>query len=171
MGNFLAWLISDPVSACQSVTSATKNCAAVSTQNGVQYVEVFHFYVPWMIFCALGLLIPFYYAVEGRRRFIKGRVLPLYKYMADRIMTQLAWLSLVGWIIIGARAANAQIFSMRFWRYAWAAWAVGLVIYWIVYLVRKHPRERKAYLDHQVLSQYVPESRARRKNAAKASSR
>jgi hypothetical protein len=171
MGNLITWLFTDPLTACSSVTAANKVCAAISTSNGTQYVEVFRFYLPWIIFCALGLLIPLYYAAEGRRRFVKGNM--LLKRNMDRVMKQLAWVAGIGWLIMGARyAMDSSFFAWRFWRYAWLAWAVALVIYWGVYLVRRFPAERKQYRDYMILSQYVPEPRNKRtKGVAKAGSR
>jgi hypothetical protein len=170
--NIFNWLFTDPFSACAAVNAPSKVCRAVQTVNGTQYTEIFHYYLPWMIVCALGLLIPFYYWAEGRKRFVKGRVLPLYKFMVDKVMTQLAWLAFVGWILMGGRyAADSTFFAWRFWRYAWLAWALGIVIYWAVYFVRKYPAEIRAWRSHQVLSQYVPEPRAKRKNVAKAGTR
>jgi hypothetical protein len=172
MGNFITWLFTDPMSACASVAQATKTCVSVNTVNGTQYAEVFHFYIPWLIFCAVGLLIPLYYAVEGRRRLVKGRTLPVHKYMIDRFMKQLAWLAGVGLVLIAGRAyADATFFAWRFWRYGWALWGVGILVYWVVYLVRHYPEERDAWRNHQILSQYRPEPRARRKNVAKAGTR
>ena len=44
MDKVIAWLFTDP------------NNTASGTP------ETFHFYLPWMIFCGLGLLIPLYFA-------------------------------------------------------------------------------------------------------------
>lgn len=171
MGNLITWLFTDPMTACTNVTAATKTCVSVSTSNGTQLVEVFHFYLPWIIFCAVGLLVPAYYALEGRRRFVKGNML-LKKHM-NRVMAQVAWLAGVGWFIMGARyALDSSFFAWRFWRYGWLAWGVVLVIYWLVYLVRKFPAERRQYRDYMILSRYVPEPRNKRpKGVAKAGSR
>ena len=172
MGNLITWLFTDPLTACTNVTAATKTCVSVTLQDGSkQLVEVFHFYLPWMIVCALALVIPIYYAAEGRRRFVKGHM--LLKKNLDRVMAQVAWVAGVGWVIMGVRyALESSFFAWRFWRYGWLAWGVGLIIYWLVYLVRKFPAERKQYRDYMILSRYVPEPRNKRtKGVAKAGSR
>src|SRR6266700_1907675 len=69
--NLIQWLFTDPF------TAATNGGLSVSE-------EPFHFYVSWIIFCSLGVLVAFYYSVEGRKRFVKDK--PIIKYMLDRYL-------------------------------------------------------------------------------------
>ena len=167
MGNLFHWLFTDPQTACADATAASKVCASVQGASGQQYVEVFHFYAPWLIFCALGLLIPLYYWLEGRKRLVKGNL--LLKRNCDRFLyNQLPWLALVGFFLIAGRyAADSSFFAWRFWRYAWAGGGVGIAVYWLYYFVRRYPRELNYYRTHRTLSQYVP----KRRSVAKAGSR
>ena len=78
--NLINWLFVDPVTA--------------GTNAGLSGPETFHFLVPWIIFCCAGVLITFYYSIEGRKRFFKSR--PIEKYMLDRYL---------GWLASGWTAA------------------------------------------------------------------
>src|SRR5229473_5329 len=69
--NLIQWLFTDPF------TAATNGGLSVAE-------EPFHFYIPWIIFCSLGVLVAFYYSVEGRKRFVKDK--PVIKYMLDRYL-------------------------------------------------------------------------------------
>ena len=53
--NLIHWLFDDPLTA--------------GTNAGLSGPETFHFLYPWLIFCSVGVLIAFYYSVEGRKRF------------------------------------------------------------------------------------------------------
>ncbi len=61
--NLIQWLFTDPCSATNCVVST-------ATSPGTP-PETFHFYIPWTIFCIIGVLIPFYYSVEGRKRSLR----------------------------------------------------------------------------------------------------
>jgi len=130
--------------------------------------EVFHFLWPWLIFCCVGLLITFYYTVEGRKRFVKSH--HLVKYMLDRYLGWLAIICFIGLPIIFARVfLDGYFFAWRFWRYLWLVGLLAWAITWIVYLVRKYPEERANYLAYKNRQQYIPKSSNKRK--AKVASR
>jgi len=141
--NLIQWLFTDPVTA------------------GGTNPEPFHFYVPWLVFCTLGVLIAFYYSVEGRKRFVKNK--PIIKYMLDRYLGWLAIICVIGYPLIFARAyLDAYFFAWRVWRYLWLAALLAWAITWIVYLVRKYPKERANYLAYQNRQQYIPKSNKRK---------
>ena len=146
--NLIQWLFTDPF------TAATNGGLTVPE-------EPFHFYVPWLIFCSLGVLITFYYSVEGRKRFFKNK--PLIKYMLDRYLGWFAVICVLGYPLIFARAyLDPYFFAWRFWRYLWLAALVVWAITWIVYLVRKYPKERADFKAYQNRQQYVPKSSKRK---------
>jgi len=141
--NLIQWLFTDPVTA------------------GGSTPETFHFLFPWLIFCSLGVLIAFYYSVEGRKRFVKNK--PIIKYMLDRYLGWLAIICIIGYPLIFARAyLDAYFFAWRVWRYLWLAALLAWAITWIVYLVRKYPKERANYLAYQNRQQYIPKSNKRK---------
>jgi len=143
--NLIQWLFTDPF------TAATNGGLSVPE-------EPFHFYVPWLIFCSLGVLITFYYSVEGRRRFFKN--MPIIKYMLDRYIGWFSVICVLGYPLIFARAyLDAYFFAWRFWRYLWLAALVVWAITWIVYLIRKYPKERAEFLAYQNRQQYIPKSK------------
>lgn len=145
--NLIQWLFTDPFTA-----------ASNAGQSGE---EMFHFYWEWLTFCSLGVLITFYYSVEGRKRFFKNK--PLVKYMLDRYLGWFAVICVLGYPIIFARAyLDAYFFAWRFWRYLWLAALVAWAITWIVYLIRKYPKERRDFLAYQNRQQYVPKSSKRK---------
>jgi hypothetical protein len=146
--NLIQWLFTDPF------TAATNGGLTVPE-------EPFHFYVPWIVFCCLGVLITFYYSVEGRKRFFRNK--PLIKYMLDRYLGWFAVICILGFPLIFARAyLDPYFFAWRIWRYLWLAGLVAWAITWIVYLVRKFPKERADYRAYQERQQYVPKSRKRK---------
>lgn len=123
----------------------------------------FHFYVPWMIVCALGLLIPIYYWLEARKRFFWRNA--LHKYLLDKFTRQLWPIAFVGWFLIAFRYAQLSIFSWRAWRYAWAIWLVALLAYWAYYMIARYRGERARYLRQRELARYYPQIKARRRTA------
>lgn len=146
--NLIQWLFTDPY------TAATNGGLTVPE-------EPFHFYIPWLVFCTLGILITFYYSVEGRRRFVRDK--PLIKYMLDRYLGWLAVICIIGYPLIFARYALDQyFFAWRIWRYLWLASLVAWAITWIVYLVRTYPKERANMKAYQNRQQYVPKSSKRK---------
>lgn len=148
------WLFDDPVTA-----GANANLSGA---------EVFHFLWPWLIFCCAGLLITFYYSVEGRKRFVKDR--PIIKYMLDRYLGWLAIICFIGLPLIFSRVfLDAYFFAWRVWRYLWFAGLLAWAITWIVYLVRKYPAERDNFVAYQNRQQYIKQGNTKRK--AKAVSR
>jgi hypothetical protein len=121
---------------------------------GLPGSENFKFFWPFLIFCLAGLLISFYYSVEGRKRFVKNK--PVLKAMFDRYLGWFAVICFVGIPIVLARVALDQFFfSWRLWRYLWAIALVIWAILWIVYLVRKYPEERAGYLYRQSQRRYM----------------
>jgi hypothetical protein len=145
--NLIHWLFDDPVTA--------------GSNAGLAGAETFHFYIPWLIFCSLGLLIAFYYVVEGRKRFVKSR--PLIKYMLDRYLGWLTIICIIGYPLIFSRAyLTPYFFAWRAWRYLWLAALLAWAITWIVYLVRKYPKERANYIAYQNRQQYIPRSGKRK---------
>lgn len=147
MSHIISWLFTDP------------QTAGANTASGKP--EVFHYYVPWIIFCSLGLVLPAYYWLEGRRRLFGSHT--LHKYLLDKFMTQIAWIAFVGWFAIGARwALDGSLFSYRFWRYAWALWFAVVIVRWLVYMIRKYPTEIKQYRQYRTQQQYMPLPKSRR---------
>jgi hypothetical protein len=170
LGNLIKWLFTDPMTACVDATAPTKSCQAVSVNGTTQYVEVFHFYPLWIALCVAGLLVYFYYNVEGRKRFVKGHA--LHKYMFDKITNEVALWALVGpFLIFGRWALDSSFFAYRFWRYAWLAWLAGIGIYWLVFLLRRYPGELAAHRAHHTMRRYMPDPRGKRRPAVKAGSR
>ena|SRR5690349_10738477 len=153
--NLFNWLFQDPIS-------------AASGSNYPDGVEPFHFYLPWLIFCGAGLLLCFYYWVEGRKRFVKNK--PLVKYMMDRYLGWFAVICFVGFPIAGARwALTGFFFAWRAWRYLWLLSLVVWAVLWLVYLFRKYPAERANYIAYQNRQQYIRQGK--RKGRAKAAAR
>ncbi len=155
MDKIISFLFTDPVSAGANTSSGNP--------------EVFHFYLPWIVFCTLGLLIPFYYGVEARKRFFGGHTVN--KWVADKMMNQLWPLALVGFVLIGARfALNGSLFSFRFWRYAWLIWGVALIVYWTYFFIARYDKMLKSYRAYRVKAQYHPRPNTKRRTV-RASSR
>jgi small-conductance mechanosensitive channel len=146
--NLVNWLFQDP-------------CQATGCYDGGPAPEMFHFYPHWIIFCVLGLVVAFYYSVEGRKRFAKNR--PWVKYMLDRYLGWLAIICIIALPLIGARAALYQyFFAWRVWRYLWL---VGLLVWAILFLVhrfRVYPQERDYYLHLKKREQYIPKGNRRK---------
>ena len=148
--NLIHWLFDDPVTAGSSA--------------GLSGPEPFHFYIPWIIFCSLGVLLAFYYSVEGRKRFFKSK--PIVKYMLDRYLGWLAIICIIGYPLIFSRAYLAPyFFAWRAWRYLWLVSLLVWAIIWAIYLIRKYPKERANYLAYQKQQQYIPKGN-RRKTAS-----
>ncbi|HLZ81353.1 MAG TPA: hypothetical protein VKP04_06950 [Ktedonobacteraceae bacterium] len=149
--NLIHWLFDDP--------------ATAGANAGLGGPEAFHFYAPWIIFCCAGVLLAFYYSVEGRKRFFKNR--PIEKYMLDRYLGWLAVICVIGFPLIFSRLYLAPyFFAWRVWRYLWLASLLAWAITWIVYLVRKYPKERSNYLAYQNRQKYIPRSNKRKAKAA-----
>ena len=56
--------------------------------------EVFHYFWPYLIFCGVGLLIWFYFWVEGRKRFVDSTY--YLKHMLERYLNWLAIICFIG---------------------------------------------------------------------------
>jgi hypothetical protein len=150
MGGIITWLFTDPAT------------AGGGTGLGPGGDELFHFYVPWIIFCALGLMVPFYYWVEGRKRFFKKNILN--KRLMDKYMNKWVVIALVGWPLIGARwLLDTTPLSWRFWRYLWLIWLVENVVRLLYYLIVKYPDQRQEYLRNARLLEYFPKPRESKK--------
>ena len=154
MSGLMSWLFTDPQAAGNQTASGTP--------------EIFHFYVPWIIFCAVGLIIPIYYYLEGRKRLVGHHALN--KYILDRmLLRQLIPVALVGWTLMGMRAAmDFTLFSYRIWRYLWLLWIAGLVIYWIYYFAFRYAGDLEWYRNKRTMESYYPQPRAKRKPAKAA---
>ncbi len=143
--NLINWLFQDP-------------CTATSCSDGGPAPELFHFYPYWIIFCILGIVIAFYYSVEGRKRFTKNR--PWIKYMLDRYLGWLAIICVIGLPLIASRAVLYQyFFAWRVWRYLWLLSLVIWASLWALYRFRKYPQERQYYLQAKKRDQYIPKKR------------
>ncbi|MBV9616967.1 MAG: hypothetical protein JO031_16050 [Ktedonobacteraceae bacterium] len=148
--NLYNWLFQDPLTAGGGTTA-----------------EPFHLLWPYLIFCLAGLLICFYYSVEGRKRFVKDK--PILKYMLDRYLGWFAVICFIGLPIIGARVTlDGYFFAWRLWRYLWFVGLLTWAVLWIIYLVRTYPKERANYIAYQNRQQYIPKGNKRK---AKATSR
>jgi hypothetical protein len=141
MGAIIQWLFTDPV-----------------TAGGAKGTETFHFYVPWIIFCGLGLLVPFYYWAEARKRFFKKNLLN--KGLLDKYLNKWVIIALVGWPLIGARwLLDSTPLAWRFWRYLWLIWVVEVCVRLVYYLIAKYPDVRQDYLRNARLLEYFPKPR------------
>jgi len=148
--NLISWLFTDP-----------------ATAGGVNGPETFHYLWQWIVFCSVGLIICFYYAVEGRKRFVKNK--PVIKYMLDRYLGWFAVICFIGFPLIFCRQYLFQyFFAWRFWRYLWLLSLLAWAIVWVVYLVRKYPQERASYLARQNRQQYIPKKSSNKRKAASA---
>ena len=146
------WLFDDPVTAGQNLNPPA--------------TETFHFLWAWIIFCCAGLLIYFYYSVEGRKRFVKSR--PIIKYMLDRYLGWLAIICFIGLPLIFSRVYLAgYFFAWRFWRYGWLVGLVAWAIVWLVYLIRKYPQERASFVAYQNRQQYIKPAKRKSKAASR----
>jgi hypothetical protein len=149
--NLYQWLFTDP--------------ATAGANAGLSGPEKFHFLWPWLIFCCAGLLIAFYYSVEGRKRFVKDK--PLIKYMLDRYLGWFAVICFIGLPLIFARVfLDSYFFAWRFWRYLWLLGLVAWGITWLMYLMTKYPKERANFIAWQKREQYIPKSSKRKAKAA-----
>lgn len=149
--NLISWLFTDPYTA--------------GTNGGLGGPEKFHYTWQWAAFCAVGLLICFYYAVEGRKRFVKNK--PVLKYMFDRYLGWFAVICFVGYPILLARLYLDQFFfAWRIWRYLWLLSLVVWAVLWIVYLIRTYPKEQASYRARQNQMQYMPKKSSKRKAAS-----
>ena len=149
--NLIRWLFEDPVTA--------------GSNGNLSGAEPFHFTWPWLIFCLAGLLICFYYYVEGRKRFAKPR--PLIKYMFDRYLGWFSVICFLGLPLLAARLyLDGYFFAWRAWRYLWLLVLVAWAVAWIFYLVRKYPEEKANFEAYQRRQQYIPKHSKRKARAA-----
>lgn len=143
MEKIIGWLTSD-------CSTGVAPCGTSTTTP-----ETFHFALPWLIFCVLGLLTWFYYTREGRKRFFGGHTLN--KALLDKFTAYLWPLCLVGLILLGTRVAGMAVFGLRLWRYLWALWAVGLFGYWAYYLATKYRQHLAAHNWQRTQERYIPQ--------------
>ncbi|TMC23302.1 MAG: hypothetical protein E6J34_03355 [Chloroflexi bacterium] len=145
------WLFDDPITAASNAGQSTP--------------EVFHYLWPWLIFCCVGLLLTFYYSVEGRKRFVKSKLLA--KRMLDQYLGWFAVICFVGLPILFSRVyLEGYFFAWRVWRYLWLVALICWAITWIVYLVRKYPQERASLQAYQKRQQYISKGSKRKAKAA-----
>jgi hypothetical protein len=145
------WLFDDPITA--------------GSNAGMSGPEPFRLLWPFLIFCCAGLLITFYYSVEGRKRFVKSK--PLAKRMLDRYLGWFAVICFIGLPLIFSRVyLDGYFFAWRFWRYLWLVSLIAWAVTWIVYLVRKYPQERASYQAYEKRQQYIPKGNKRKARAA-----
>jgi hypothetical protein len=124
--NLFHWLFDDAVTA--------------GSNGNLPGAEPFHYFWPYLIACGVGLLIWFYYWVEGRKRFVKHTHYP--KEMLDRYLNWLAIICFIGIPIALARVVlPGYFFAWRFWRYLWLVALLVWAVWWIVYLVRVFPEQ------------------------------
>ena len=122
--------------------------------------EKFHFYVPWAIFCVVGLVACLYYFREGRKRFFSGHTLN--RTLLDRFMPHLGWLAAVGGLLLVCRLAGLSVFGLRLWRYGWAVWAVVFLGYWAYYMLMKYRAHLAAYNYQRMMGRYMPQPNPKR---------
>ncbi len=148
MGNLMAWLFTDP--ATEGASSATGLPTPIN-------------YLPWIILCAAAILLPAYYALEGRKRIPGLRDHGVWKYVLDRMGRQLVPWGLVGLPILALRwAFDSSFFAWRIWQVSWVFWGIGIFIYWIVFFIREYPPLWVAYGKQVELSKYLTPPRRRR---------
>jgi len=151
MGNLIGWL----VDYCSTGATGASGCSTSA--------ERFHFYIPWIAFCALSLLAGAYYKLEARKRFFGSHALN--KALLDKFTTHLLILALVGVVLIVCRVLGLQTFGWRLWRYAWALWALGFFGYWGFYLATKYRAHLAAHNHQRMLDRYMPKPKRDRKTA------
>jgi hypothetical protein len=128
--NLFRWLFEDAVTA--------------GSYGNLSGAEQFHYFWQYLIFCGVGLLIWFYYWVEGRKRFVKNY--PVVREMLDRFLNWLAVICFIGIPIDLARVVlDGSFFSWRFWRYLWLVALLVWAVLWIVYFVRRYPVEKTGF--------------------------
>ncbi|GCE13841.1 hypothetical protein [Tengunoibacter tsumagoiensis] len=148
--NLIQWLFTDPITASNNANLPNE--------------EPFRLLWPYLVFCCAGLLITFYYFVEGRKRFVKSK--PIIKYMFDRYLTWFGVICFIGLPIIFARVyLDGFFFAWRLWRYLWAVALIGWAVTWIVYLVKKYPAERDNFVAYQNRQQYIRTGKRKVKTA------
>jgi hypothetical protein len=135
--NLFRWLFEDAVTA--------------GSYGNLSGAEQFHYFWQYLIFCGVGLLIWFYYWVEGRKRFVDSNY-PL-KDMLDRFLNWLAVICFIGIPVDLARVVlDGSFFAWRFWRYLWLVALLVWAVLWVIYFVRKFPEEKlnfKALLNRR----------------------
>jgi hypothetical protein len=115
------------------------------------------------------LLIPFYYWVEGRKRFFGHHTVN--KWAVDGLTNYLWPIGLVGFILMGAVTADMSIFSSRIWIILWALWALAFAGYWIYYFGFRHRLHLAAYRAQRTKERYMPQPRTKRRSARAAGAR
>jgi small-conductance mechanosensitive channel len=153
--NIFNWLFQDPITAGGPNSDGS---------------EVFHYFWPYLIFCGVGLLIWFYYWVEGRKRTVKHTHYP--KEMLDRFLNWLAIICFIGIPIDLAREVlDGYFFAWRFWRYLWLVALLVWAVVWVVYLVRVFPRQWRNEVGVGTQRSYEVESEGSQEEKAKKQKR
>ena len=130
--------------------------------------ETFHFFWQYLILCGVGLLIWFYYWVEGRKRFVKTEY--VLKHMLDPYLNWLAIICFIGIPIDLARfVLPGYFFAWRFWRYLWLVALLVWAVWLVVHLIRKFPRDRESFKDFQKRQKSInePEPKAEKEKRAR----
>lgn len=150
--NLIQWLFTDPCAAGGGPATGNSTCPNP---------EVFHFYLPWIIFCAGVLVAWFYYSVEGRKRLFAGDA--LWRSILDRVLNQLALIAFIGFFVMFFRnAADSSLFAWRFWRYGWLLWLAIVAGRWALYFMFKYKDERLGYNAYRTHQKYVPQPKNKR---------
>ena len=153
MGNLVYWLFTDP---------ATEG---LNSSSGLPTPMTF---LPWVILVALGLLVPLYYNIEGRRKIPTIKNHTVRKYFLDRMMAQIAPWALTGGVVLGFRyALTSSFFAWRIWHVLWIVWLAVIVIYWFYYFIRIYPGHMVAFDKQKELTKFLPSSNRRRTAAAR----
>ncbi len=153
MGNLFAWLFTDP-----ATEGANAGLSGATPMN----------FTPWIILVVIALLIPIYYALEGRRKIPGLKDHGVWKYILDRMTNQIWPWAFVGIAVLFFRwSFTTSFFAWRIWMVAWVAWALGLVAYWIYYFIRQYPGHMVAYQKRAELSKFLPNSNRRRTAGAR----
>jgi hypothetical protein len=154
MGNLVYWLFTDP--ATEGLNSPTGLPTPMN-------------YLPWLVLVGvLGLLLPIYYKIEGRRKIPTIKNHRVRKYFLDRMSDQLIPWAIAGLVILGFRVAlTSSFFAWRIWHVLWIGWLAAIVIYWIYYFIRIYPSHMVGFEKQKELSKFMPGSNRRRTASAR----
>ena len=138
--------------------------AGANTASGK--AEVFHYWIPWIVFTVAIYVIWAYYQAEGRKRFFGSNA--LHKHIADRMTKQVGIAAIVAPFLMFGRLADSSLFSWRAWRYGWLVWLACIAIYWLYYFAFKYRDEAASYKQYLTNQRYIPQPRGKRRSARAA---
>jgi len=142
LGNLFSWLFTDP-----STEGLNAGLNGPTPMN----------FTPWLILIGLGLLLPFYYNQEGRRKIPGLKDNGVWKYIMDRMMSQIWPWAGVGLIVLFFRwAFTTSFFAWRLWQVSWVIWGLAIAGYWAYYFVRHYRGHMVAYQKRAELSKFLP---------------